>query len=80
MYRLRHLEGSCRPPLREAYHGSPYAMRILVPQAFEQDGARIKTATLRKRLPEALRAAEQREHEIYGTTDAEDIEHTLESF
>jgi hypothetical protein len=55
-------------------------MRILVPQAFEQDGVRIKTATLRKRLPEALRAAEQREHEIYGTTDAEDIEHTLESF
>jgi hypothetical protein len=80
VHRLRNLEGSCRLPLPEAYYGNPYATRIVVPEAFEQDGARTKAATLRERFPKALRAAEQREHDVYDTTDAEDIEHTLNSF
>jgi hypothetical protein len=66
--------------LREAYHGEPYATKVLVPEAFEKDGARIEAAILRGRLPEALRAAEQREREVYGETDAAEIECTLKSF
>ena len=53
---------------------------LALPEAFEKDGARIKAATLRDRLPEALRTAEQREREIYGETDAAAIERTLKSF
>jgi hypothetical protein len=66
--------------LREAYHGEPYATKVLMPEAFEKDGARIEAAILRGRLPEALRAAEQREREVYGETDAAEIERTLKSF
>ncbi len=55
--------------LREAYHGEPYATHVLVPEAFDRkrhpDGARIPAAELRARLPETLRAAEEREEKIY---------------
>ncbi|MGH2411196.1 MAG: hypothetical protein ACRDGS_12620, partial [Chloroflexota bacterium] len=66
--------------LREAYHGEPYATKVLVPEAFEKGGARIEAATLQRRLSETLRIAEQREREIYGETNAAEIGRTLESF
>ena len=33
--------------LREAYHGEPYATRVLVPEAFEDEVAVIPAAALR---------------------------------
>ena len=44
--------------LREAYHGEPYATRVLVPEAFETGEASIRASLLRERLPAALSAAE----------------------
>jgi hypothetical protein len=66
--------------LREAYHGDPYATRILVPEAFEADAPEIPAAKLRERLPAALEAAEERERVLYGETDAEAIERVLTSY
>ena len=45
--------------LREAYHGGPYATRLLVPEAFESETckAAIPAATMRHRLTNATRAA-----------------------
>jgi hypothetical protein len=55
--------------LREAYHGEPYATRVLVPEAFETehfpDGAPIAAATLKARLSEAQRVATERERIVY---------------
>ena len=53
--------------LREAYHGEPYATKVLVPEAFEADGegAHIPAAVLRSRLPETLLAAAEREQKVY---------------
>jgi hypothetical protein len=46
--------------LREAYHGGPYATRLLVPEAFESETckAAIPAATLRHRLTHATRPAQ----------------------
>ena len=66
--------------LREAYHGEPYATRVLVPEAFEEGEAAIPAALLRERLPAALRAAEQRERTVYGETDPLEIQRVLDSF
>ena len=67
--------------LRESYHGEPYATRHLLPEAFEQsDGAFIPAKTLRARLPETLRLAEQRERLIYGATTQKQIEPVLKSY
>jgi len=66
--------------LREAYHGEPYATKALVPEAFKYGRARINAATLRERLPDALRTAEVRERNVYGETDADEIERVLKSY
>ena len=66
--------------LREAYHGEPYATRVLVPEAFETGRAEIPAATLWERLPDALKAAEQRERELYGETDINEIGRVLKSY
>ena len=42
--------------LREAYHGEPYATRVLFPEAFEKGDAAIPAARLRERLPATLAA------------------------
>jgi hypothetical protein len=55
--------------LREAYHGEPYATRVLVPEAFEdtdEAGAPIPAFILRERLPHALEVATERERAVYG--------------
>ena len=57
--------------LREAYHGEPYATKVLVPEAFKYGRARIDAGTLQKRLPDTLHVAETRERHVYGATDAE---------
>ena len=67
--------------LREAYHGNPYATRHLVPEAFEQhDGVYIPAATLRERLPETLRLAEERERTVYQANEWSEIEPVLKSY
>jgi hypothetical protein len=66
--------------LREAYHGEPYATKQLFPEAFMYGRAKISAATLLARLPETLRLAEKREREVYGETDAEEIERVLKSY
>jgi len=66
--------------LREAYHGEPYATKVLVPEAFETGRAPISAAVLDARLPATLEAAERREREVYEETDAEAIERVLKSY
>jgi hypothetical protein len=70
--------------LTEAYHGSPYATRRLVPEAFETDdeeGAAIPAATLRERLPDALQDARERMKHIYSQDpDSDDGKAVLASF
>jgi len=66
--------------LREAYHGEPYATKVLVPECFETGRASIPAATLRERLPETLEIAERRERELYDETDPEAIRLVLKSY
>jgi len=65
--------------LREAYHGEPYATKVLVPEAFTYGRARIDALTLKMRLAETLQAAERRERELYMAND-EDTERVLKSY
>jgi hypothetical protein len=57
--------------LREAYHGSPYATRVLAPEAFESDDneAQIPAHNLRERLPEVINTAMQRERQVYNNME-----------
>lgn len=57
--------------LREAYHGEPYATKVLLPETWdeENDKAVIPNATLCERLPQAIEAALIRERTVYGETD-----------
>ena len=60
--------------LREAYHGSPYATRYLVEEAFE-DGAdyvHIPAKELRKRLPLTKEIVIQRFKDVYKEEIEED--------
>lgn len=59
--------------LREAYHGRPYATRVLVPEAFAANDceAQIPAAALRGRLPEVLTLAMIRSAVIYKQDLAE---------
>jgi hypothetical protein len=66
--------------LREAYHGEPYATKVLVPEAFEEHSVPIHAARLADRLPAVLVVAEARERQVYGVTDAEEIERVLKSY
>lgn len=66
--------------LREAYHGEPYATKILVPEAFEEGRVQIYAATLADRLPAVLVVAVAREREVYGVTDTVEIERVLQSY
>ena len=71
--------------LREAYHGEPYATRVLVPEAFDHEanpeGATIPAATLRERLPETLATATRRQQLVYKEGPDNDTTHiVLKSF
>ena len=54
--------------LYEAYHGGPYAARILVPEAFEAagGGAKIPAATMLSRRDQAMDASRLRARKFYG--------------
>lgn len=59
--------------LREAYHGEPYATKILVPEAFESDGEiEISADKLKKRLPKVLETARKRSLKIYNKETSEE--------
>jgi hypothetical protein len=69
--------------LREAYHGEPYATRVLLPELFDEAGdgeADIPAALLRERLPVALEVVEQRQKLLYGETDSLEIKRMLNSY
>jgi hypothetical protein len=57
--------------LREAYHGSPYATHVLFPECWEDSKGNhpgeveIPAATLRKRLPAAIKACIERARKVY---------------
>ena len=71
--------------LREAYHGEPYATRILVPEAFsesgdDEGGVLIPAAILRERLPAALETCERRHRTLYPSDTPEDIAEYKQSY
>jgi len=59
--------------LREAYHGAPYATKILVPEAFDSETgeAQIESWVLETRMLPAMRAALARERTIYRNEKAD---------
>jgi hypothetical protein len=68
--------------LREAYHGDPYATKVLVPEAFDAHGAEVKIAAaiLRERLPLAMKAALRREREVYRNSNVNEDSPVIQSF
>jgi len=69
--------------LREAYHGNPYATKVLVPEAYRDDapsdGAVIPARLLRERLPATLDACATRHRTIYHD-DEEEITRYQQSY
>jgi hypothetical protein len=60
--------------LREAYHGDPYATKVLFPECFEnEDDVAIPAAKLRERLPDAINATRARYADSDGKFIAEVI-------
>ena len=71
--------------LREAYHGAPYATRVLMPEAFDletyPEGAPIPAAILRRRLPKAVAVARARQLLVYKEpAGSEDTKMVCKSF
>ena len=70
--------------LREAYHGGPYAMKVLLHECWEQeqpeDRLSFSAATLRERLPDAIDAAVIRYKLIYNEDDASEMAEALTQF
>lgn len=66
--------------LREAYHGEPYATKVLVPEAFQELRVPIYAATLKDRLPATLVVAEQRQRTIYGEINKAEIKRVFQSY
>lgn len=61
--------------LREAYHGAPYATKVLVAEAFDDangEGVYIPSSVLRERLPKTMKEALRREREVYNGKANED--------
>ena len=60
--------------LREAYHGGPYATKVLVPETWESDDgtAYIPSQLLKQRLSHAIKTAIERERVVYGDEDADE--------
>ena len=60
--------------LREADHGTPYATKVLMPEAFDDEdrrdenyiGTLIPVHVLRERLPTAIETAHERGRTVYG--------------
>ena len=56
--------------LREAYHGGPYATKVMFPESWESDDgtARLPAQLLKERLPHAIEAAVTASGWSTGTT------------
>jgi hypothetical protein len=66
--------------LCEAYHGEPYATKVLVPEAFDSNEAvPIPAATMRARLAATEAAVEHRHRTVYDDADV-DIERYRQSY
>jgi hypothetical protein len=59
--------------LREAYHGDPYATKVLCPESFASDTqeARIPAKVLKARLPGVKQVVLERERVIYKSVGSE---------
>ena len=73
--------------LREAYHGGPYATKVLLPEAWIDEEERdeggaisIKASTLRHRLPKTLEAAAIRNRENYANRDEDAVLKSFKDF
>lgn len=73
--------------LREAYHGGPYATRVLLPEAFADidvestEDIAISAAVLRSRLEQTLATACERERLVYNKgEDDPDTQTVCDSF
>ena len=66
--------------LREAYHGGPYATKVLIPEGWrpadlDEDGwASVPASTLRVRLPAVIAVAKERYAKIYDVALTDDAE------
>ena len=68
--------------LREAYHGGPYATKVLVPEDWKSEdegGVIISSEALRQRLPSVLNVAKERSRLVYNKLMADD-DPVLQSF
>lgn len=80
--------------LREAYHGDPYATRVLMPEAFEWEpgedfdpdaddavwGVEIPASTMADRIEHVAKVVEERERTIYNETDPDSIKQVVKAF
>ena len=66
--------------IREAYHGEPYVTRFLFREAFKTGEAQIPAATLRQRLPEALRLGDYRERTVYAEVSSQAMRRVLQEY
>ena len=73
--------------LREAYHGGPYATKVLLPEAWIDEEERdeggaisIEASTLRHRLPKTLEAAAIRNRENYANRDEDAVLKSFKDF
>lgn len=68
--------------LREAYHGGPYATRVLAPESFEAGSGpvEIPVTVLRERLPAVIEAAMTRARSVYGAKDLTEENVEIQSF
>lgn len=59
--------------LREAYHGAPYATKVMFPESFASDTceAQIPAKVLKARLPGVKQVVLERERTIYKSTGKE---------
>jgi len=70
--------------LREAYHGSPYATQVLVPEAFEDENSGKNVSMfakeLRANLDDALKAFKERVQKLYPDMPRKDYKKREKSF
>jgi len=68
------------PTTGNAYPGQPFVTRFLFQEAFEAGEAPIPAATLRERLPEALRLIEQRQRSVYGEASPAAVQRVFDGY
>jgi len=68
--------------LREAYHGEPYATKVLFPECFGDSTNKVTftSATLRARLPQAIEVAKMRSLKVYKEPLPPEVEQAFTDF